>query len=77
MRCGRTGGVTVGNPEVAEAGLPEDGVDRTGTEAGASLEAVEDAAAASEANKPLHVEVLYIFLKKKNLVKKSRPLCCK
>jgi hypothetical protein len=76
MRCGRTGGVTVGNHEVAEAGLLEDVVDRTGTEAGASLEAVEDAAAASEANKPLHEKFLYIFLKGK-LCKKPRPLCCK
>ncbi len=43
--------MTAGNLEDAEAGLPEDGVAPTGTEAGASLEAAEDAVADSEANK--------------------------
>jgi hypothetical protein len=42
------------SPEVMEAGLPEAGVGLTGTEVGASPEAEEDAAAASEANKPLY-----------------------
>ncbi len=50
--------MTEGNPEVTEAGLPEDGADPTGTEAGASLESVEVAAADSEANKPLYEIVL-------------------
>ncbi len=36
-------------------GHPEDGADQIGTEAGASLEVEEDAAAASEANKPSSV----------------------
>ena len=63
--------MTVGNPEVVEAGLPEVGVDQTGTEVGASLEAEEDeaAAVASEANKPLYEKVLYIFFPTKNFVK--------
>jgi hypothetical protein len=69
--------MTAGNLEDAEAGLPEDGTDPIGTEAGASLEAEEDAAVASEANMPLYKIVLYIFLKKKTFVKKPRPLCCK
>ncbi len=53
--------------EAVEAGPPEGGVDQTGTEVGASLEAEEGeaAAVASEANKPLHEKVLYIFLKEK------------
>ncbi len=57
--------------EAVEAGLPEGGVDQTGTEVGASLEAEEGeaVAVASEANKPLHEKVLYIFLRKKNPVK--------
>ncbi len=61
MQCGRTEGATVRNLEAEEAGLLEDVADRTGTEAGATLEAVEDAAAASEANKPPHEKVQYIF----------------
>jgi hypothetical protein len=53
--------VTEGNPEVAEDGHLEDGEDPAGTEAVVSLEAEEDAAAASGANKPLNEIVLYIF----------------
>ncbi len=67
MRCERTEGATDRNLEVEEAGPLEDVADRTGTEAGATLEAGEDAAAASEANKPPHEKVLYIFLKAKTL----------
>ncbi len=36
----------MGNPEVGEAGLPEDEGDQTGTEVGATLEAEEEEAAA-------------------------------
>jgi hypothetical protein len=66
-RYGRRGGTTEGNLEDAEAGLPEDGVDPTETEAGASLEAEEDVAPASEANKPLYKIAMYIFFKEKTL----------
>jgi hypothetical protein len=57
--------------EAVEAGLPEGGVDQTGTEVEASLEAEEGeaAAVASEANKPLHEKVLYIFFQEKKPVK--------
>ncbi len=58
------------NLEVAEAGLLEDVADRTGTEAGSTLEAMEDAAAASETNKPPHGKKFFcIFFKEKNPVK--------
>jgi hypothetical protein len=71
MLCGRTGEATERNLEVAEAGLLEDVADLTGTEAGATLEAVEDTAAAPEANKPPHENSFCIFflLKTKNFVK--------
>jgi hypothetical protein len=53
--------------EAVEAGLPEGGEDQTEIEVVASLEAEEGeaAAVASEANKPLHEKVLYIFVLKK------------
>jgi hypothetical protein len=56
--------VTVEVVEAVEAGLPEGGEDQTEIEVVASLEAEEGEAAdvASEANKPLHEKVLYIFL---------------
>ncbi len=60
--------------EAEEAGPPEEEVDRTRPEAEASLEAEggEAAAVVSEANRPLHKKVLYIFFKKK-LCKNPRP----
>ena len=60
--------------EAVEAGPPEEGVDLTRPEVEATLEAEggEAAAVASEANRPLHEKVLYIFLKKK-LCKNPRP----
>ncbi len=58
--------------EAVEAGLPEGGEDQTEIEVVASLEAEEGeaAAVASEANKPLHEKVLYIFFV---LKKKKKP----
>ncbi len=55
--------------EAVEAGPPEEGVDLTRPEIEASLEAEEGeaAAVASEANRPLHEKVLYIFFKEKTM----------
>ncbi len=50
--------MTEGNPEVAEAGHPKDKEDPAGTKAVGSLEAEEDAALASEANRPFSEIVL-------------------
>jgi hypothetical protein len=70
MQWGMTRGATVRNLEVAEVGLLEDVADRTGTAAGATLEAVEDEAVVSEANKPPHEKVsVYFFFLSKNYVK--------
>ncbi len=61
MQYGRRGEATELNLEVVEAGHLEDAADRTGTEAGATLEAGEAAGVVPEANKPPHENSLCIF----------------